>query len=72
MIEKEGKKYIEIDKNAYVVSMMDADDLYEVLCKELSFNKMIELYKLIKHKMEFLDDKPRMTIGYCELKDSDD
>lgn len=70
MIEKEGKKYIEIDKTAYAVSLMSADDLYEVLCKELSFNKMIELYKLIKHKIEFLDDKPRMELG-C-LKDSDD
>ena len=70
MIEVKGKKYIEIDKTAYAVSLMSADDLYEVLCKELSFNKMIELYKLIKHKMEFLDDKPRMELS-C-LKDSDD
>ena len=63
MIEKDSKKYIEIDKNAYVVSNMSADDLYEILCKELSFNKMIELYKLIKHKMEFLNDEPRTEIG---------
>lgn len=59
MLEKEGKKYIEIDKNAYVVSIMSAYDLYEVLCKELNFNKMIELYKLIKHKMDFLNDEPK-------------
>ena len=72
MIEKEGKKYIEIDKTVYAVSLMSADDLYEVLCKELSFNKMIELYKLIKHKMEFLYDKPRTKINCYELKDSDD
>ena len=58
------------DKLYYVVSEMSADALYEVLCKELSFNKMIKLYKLIKHKIEFLDDKPRMELG-C-LKDSDD
>lgn len=59
MVEKEEKKYIEIDKNAYVISGMSVDDLYEVLCKELNFNKMIELCKLIKHKMEFLDDEPK-------------
>ena len=70
MIEKNGKKYVEIDKTAYVVSMMTSIELYEILCRELSFNGMIELYKLIKHKMEFLDDKPRMELG-C-LKESDD
>ena len=70
MIEKDGKKYVEIDKTAYVVSMMPAIELYEILCRELCFNEMIELYKLIKHKMEFLDDKPRMELG-C-LKESDD
>ena len=72
MIEKEGKKYIEIDKTAYAVSLMSADDLYEVLCKELSFNKMIKLYKLIDYKMKYLDDEPRMEIACYELKDSDD
>lgn len=71
MIEKEGKKYIEVDKNAYVISLMGANDLYETLCKELSFDKMIKLYKLIKHKMEFLDDEPRMEIACYNLKDSD-
>ena len=71
MIEKEGKIYIEVGKNAYVISMMNGYDLYEILCKELSFNEMITLYKLIKHKMEFLNDEPRMEFACYELKDSD-
>lgn len=63
MIEKDGKKYVELDKNAYAISMMKPVDLYDVLCNELSFDKMIELYKLIKHKMEFLADEPRNELS---------
>ena len=57
------------DKTYYAVSELSAYKLYEVLCKELSFNTMIELYKLINYKMQFLDDEPRMELS-C-LKDSD-
>ncbi len=60
------------DKTYYVVSEMSAYELYKVLCKELSFNTMIELYKLINHKMQFLDDEPRIELCCCEQKDSDD
>lgn len=45
---------------------ISAIDLYEVLCDNFTFYKMIELYKLIKHKMEFLDDEPRMNLSCCE------
>lgn len=71
MIEKEGKKYIEVDKNAYVISMMSGYELYKILCKELSFNEMIELYSLIDHKIKYLDDVVRMEVSCCKLKDSD-
>ena len=64
-------KYMPIDdeKKYYEVSTMAARDLYDVLCKELSFNKMIELYKLIKHKTEFLGDKPIGFMNENELVD---
>jgi len=69
MIEIKGKKYIEADKNAYVVSMMTSGDLYDVLCEQLSFNTMIRLYKLIKHKMEVLDDEPRNELTCCKYEE---
>ena len=69
MIEKESKKYIEVDKNAYVVSMMTSRDLYDVLCEQLSFNTMIRLYKLLKHKMEALDDEPRNELTCCKYEE---
>lgn len=67
MLEKDGKKYVELDKNAYAISVMKPVDLYDALCKELSFNKMVELYKLIKHKMEFLTDEPRNELSSIDL-----
>lgn len=39
---------------------MNVHDLYSSLSKELSFDKMITLYILIKHKIEFLDDEAYM------------
>lgn len=59
------------DKTYYEVSTMNAYDLYEVLCEEMSFGRMIELYKLIKHKMEYLNDEPRMEIA-CYMGDRDE
>lgn len=72
MIEKDEKKYAEIDKNVYIISMMKPVDLYDVLCRQLSFDKMIELYKLIKHKIEFLEDKPINEASCINLSLYDD
>ena len=47
----------------YAISEMNAIEIYNILCKELNFNTMIELHKLILHKMTYLEDKP---INYCE------
>lgn len=46
----------------YCIENMGAYEIYDVLCKKCSFEKMIILYKLIKHKMEYLDDEVR---NYC-------
>ncbi len=48
----------------YAISEMDAIKIYEILCKELNFNTMIELHKLILHKMTYLNDEP---VNYCKL-----
>ena len=49
--------------NFYAISEMNAIEIYNILCKELNFNTMIELHKLILHKMTYLEDEP---INYCE------
>ena len=49
----------------YAISEMNAIEIYNILCKELNFNTMIELYKLILHKMTYLEDKP---VNYCEVE----
>lgn len=41
----------------YDIKNMSGREIYEALCRELSFNKMIELERLIQHKMNFLDDE---------------
>lgn len=51
--------------NYYRVSQMNGYDLYDILCEELKFNDMIILYKLIKHKMETLEDETR---NYCNCE----
>ena len=57
-------------KNKKIVDLnaINIDDLYDMLCTELSFNEVIKLYKLLKYKIENLDDKPKETI-YCYNKD---
>ena len=42
----------------YIISNMSPYYLYIVLCSELSFSDMIELYKFIKYKIENLEDYP--------------
>ena len=48
----------DIKNNTYYdLKSMTARAIYEVLTRELSFNKMIEIAKLIQHKINFLDDE---------------
>lgn len=44
--------------------------LYDFISNNLSFNKMIELHKLISHKIQFLDDEPTYDLR-CKNKGSD-
>lgn len=54
--------------NYYEISEMNAYELYDKLIGECSFNTIILLYKLIKHKMEYLDDEP---VEFCNMKKGD-
>lgn len=49
----------------YCIEKMGAYEIYDVLRTECSFEKMITLYKLIKHKMETLEDETR---NYCNCE----
>lgn len=49
----------------YCIEKMGAYELYDILCEKCSFEKMIILYKLIKHKMETLEDETR---NYCNCE----
>lgn len=53
------------DELWYCIEKMGAYELYSVLCERCNFGKMIILYKLIKHKMETLEDEPR---NYCNCE----
>lgn len=57
-IKDEGKEW-------YCLQDMNADNIYNALCTELKFWTMIEVYRLIKHKIETLEDETR---NYCEKK----
>ena len=57
---------MEKEPKGYIISQMSPHDLYVVLCDELSFYKMIELYKFIQHKMQYLEDKIYDNVG-CQL-----
>lgn len=64
MSEEQFDKKIN-DGNWYRIEKMGAYEIYDVLKTECSFEKMIILYKLIKHKMETLEDETR---NYCECE----
>ena len=49
---------MKIDKDTNV------NDLYIFVSNELSFNKIIELYKLLNHKIQFLADEPMYDLKY--------
>lgn len=49
----------------YCIEKTGAYELYDILCERCSFEKMIILYKLIKHKMETLEDETR---NYCNCE----
>lgn len=59
------KKNIE-DKTFYDIKGMSAREVYDILVNDLSFYKMIELYRLIKHKMEYLTDDMYDYMARCE------
>ena len=64
---------VEISRTMYALGDMNPIDIYDVLCHELSFNDMIEVYRLIKHKMTFLDDEPRYEFAaYVAPKDEEE
>ena len=44
------EKYMYIDKDT------NTEELYDFITNELSFNKVVELYKLLHHKMIFLNE----------------
>ena len=46
----------EQEPKSYIISEMSPYYLYIALCSELSFSNMVELYKLIKYKIESLED----------------
>lgn len=52
---------VDTDKVYVVPDEISAYDMYRVLCKHFSFEKMVELYGLIDHKMKYLYDEPRET-----------
>lgn len=68
MSEEQFNKNIN-DDNYYCIDKMGAYELYDILCEKCSFEKMIMLYKLIKHKMETLEDETR---NYCNCEKVDD
>ena len=45
--------------NDYYVDLRNvtARELYDLICSEMSFNKVIELYRLINYKLNNLDDE---------------
>ena len=64
MSEEQFNKKIN-DDVYYCIEKMGAYEIYDVLRTECSFEKMITLYKLIKHKMETLEDEIR---NYCNCE----
>lgn len=47
-------------------SEVNITDLYDFLTANVSFDKIIELYKLLKYKMEYLEDEPRISVYSCK------
>lgn len=58
-MESKEIEYVKVEPTWYQISGMNIYKLYDILCNELSFEKMIILYGLIKNKMETLQDEPR-------------
>ena len=52
------------NKELIDLRVISVNDLYNKLCTVLSFNEVIKLYKLLKFKMENLEDEPILTT-YC-------
>lgn len=58
--------YVKCEPLSYQIGNMNIYKLYDALCYELCFESMITLYKLIKNKIETLEDEPR---NYCMEED---
>ena len=55
------EKYMYIDKDT------NTKELYDFITNELPFNKVVELYKLLHHKMIFLSDiEPKVLMSAFE------
>lgn len=59
-----------MDDNKLLIDLnaINPHNLYNMICMHMSFNDVVEFYKYLKHKMEYLEDKPYMgkisTAGY--------
>ena len=52
------REHISVD-----IETISARELYDLICANMSFNRVIELYRLLQHKMTNLDDEPVYTIS---------
>ncbi len=53
-----------------IPSEVNIENLYDYITANVPFDKVIELYKLLKHKMETLEDKPRMSVATLDTTPS--
>lgn len=57
---------IKNEPNYYAISKMSAYSIYDKLIGECSFHTVIQLYKLLKHKIEYLEDE---VVNYCDMEE---
>lgn len=60
-----------VENNFYIniTKVEDMEHLYDALSNNLNFNKIIELYRLMKYKMEHLEDAPKICSVSCRVED---
>ena len=56
-----------MNDNKFLINLntINPHDLYNIICTNMSFNDVVELYKYLKHKIEYLEDKP---VYFCEVE----
>lgn len=54
---------MEKEKLLIDLDSISPNNLYNMICKHMSFNDVVEFYKYLKYKMEYLEDKPYMDMG---------